>query len=70
MGTSCLEGLAVQAYVDGLQGLLGTVIKEGYKLEDKCLRNEIMILINYLLSLPQAVPLFLTPHEHPHNKRT
>ena len=31
---------------------------------------EIMILINYLLSLPQAVPLFLTPHEHPHNKRT
>ena len=29
-----------------------------------------MILINYLLSLPQAVPLFLTPHEHPHNKRT
>ena len=69
VGGGCLEGLARQEYVDGLQGLLVTVVKEGYKLEDKCLRNEIVILVNYLLSLPEAVPLFLTTHEHPQTKR-
>lgn len=62
VGGSCLEGLARQEYADGLQSLLSTVVKEGYKLEDKCLRNEIVILVNYLLSLPQAVPLFLNSH--------
>lgn len=32
-------------------------------MEDKCLRNEIIILVNYLLSLPECIPLFLTRRE-------
>lgn len=33
-------------------------MKTGYKLEDKGLRNEILILINYLMSDPQALVFF------------
>lgn len=51
--------LASQEYVTALRGMLIRVINEGYKLEDKCLRNELVILVNYLLALPEAVPLFL-----------
>ena len=42
-----------------IQKLFVSVIKQGYKLDDKCLRNQILILINYLLSLPNVVDLFL-----------
>jgi cilia- and flagella-associated protein 69 len=59
VGVECLVALGSQEYVSGLQRLLVRVVKEGYKLEDKCLRNEIVILINYLLSLPECIPLFL-----------
>lgn len=62
VGVECLVALSSQEYITGIQRLLVKVVKEGYKLEDKCLRNEIVILINYLLSIPEAVPLFLTRH--------
>lgn len=39
VGVWCLLALSNQAYITGLQNLLIRVIKEGYKLEDKCLRN-------------------------------
>ena len=32
-------------------------------MEDKCLRNEILILLNYLLSLPESINLFLARKE-------
>ena len=63
MGVECLVALGNQEYVTGLQKLLVRVVKEGYKLEDKCLRNEIIILVNYLLSLPECITLFLTRQE-------
>lgn len=63
VGVECLAALNNQIYVTGLQKLLMRVIKDGYKLEDKCLRNEIVILINYLLSIPEMIPLFLTKLE-------
>ena len=31
---------------------------KGYKLDDKCLRNELLILINYLMADPNALPFF------------
>jgi len=33
-------------------------MKEGYKLEDKCLRNELLILINYLMNDEKALHFF------------
>lgn len=60
VGVECLGALNNQIYITGVQKLLVRVIKEGYKLEDKCLRNEIVIFINYLLSIPETIPLFLT----------
>lgn len=35
------------------------VLKEGYKLDDKCLRNEICILINYVVSSLASHKFFL-----------
>jgi hypothetical protein len=35
------------------------VIKEGYKLDDKCLRNEICILINYVVTSLSSHKFFL-----------
>ena len=33
-------------------------MKNGYKLDDKCLRNELLILINYLMADHKALPFF------------
>lgn len=33
-------------------------MKNGYKLEDKCLRNELLILINYLMTNNNALYFF------------
>jgi hypothetical protein len=38
-----------QAVVTGLRKPFENVIQKGYKLDDKCLRNELAILINYLV---------------------
>ena len=39
VGVECLVALSNQEYICGLQKLLVRVLQEGYKLEDKCLRN-------------------------------
>ena len=39
VGVECLIALNNQEYVTGLQKLLVKVVGQGYKLEDKCLRN-------------------------------
>ena len=59
IGAECLVVLAKQEYIWGIQTLFSTIVSNGYKLDDKCLRNELLILINYLLSLPEAVGYFL-----------
>lgn len=48
---------AVGVFVDRevvfeLKNLFKTIMAEGYKLEDKCLRNELLILVNYMLAIP------------------
>lgn len=35
------------------------MLKEGYKLDDKCLRNEICILINYVATSMESHKFFL-----------
>lgn len=40
---------AVEDIISGLKKLFENIMKQGYKLEDKCLRNEILILLNYLM---------------------
>ena len=36
-----------------------TVLIQGYKLDDKCLRNELCILINYIVTCEESHPFFL-----------
>tara|TARA_B110000285_G_C15118701_1_gene615734 strand:+ start:692 stop:862 length:171 start_codon:yes stop_codon:yes gene_type:complete len=38
-----------QSVVIALRKPFENVIKKGYKLDDKCLRNELAILINYVI---------------------
>ena len=41
------------------------VLKHGYKLDDKCLRNEIQIMINYIATSTKSHKFFLeSEHEH------
>lgn len=40
--------------VVGLRGPFENLIKKGYKYEDKCLRNELAILINYVVIEKQS----------------
>lgn len=35
------------------------IMKKGYKLEDKCLRNEMLILINYIFTFPEMIPFMI-----------
>ncbi len=42
------------------------VLKEGYKLDDKCLRNELCILINYVVTC-KASHLFFLERETPND---
>jgi len=35
------------------------VLRRGYKKDDKCLRNEICVLINYVVSCPESHQYFL-----------
>jgi hypothetical protein len=60
VGVETLNELTTQDYIYSIRDIFTKIIKEGYKLEDKCLRNEILILINYILSLPSSIDLFLS----------
>lgn len=63
VGVECLTGLLNEEYIYLLKDVFVKVIKEGYKLDDKCLRNQLLILINYLIGLEDAVHLFLARKE-------
>jgi hypothetical protein len=45
--------------VFGLRTLFERVLEEGYKLDDKCLRNELCILINYIATCSDSHKYFL-----------
>jgi hypothetical protein len=59
VGVECMNALANQDYVWAIKNLFEKVVNEGYKLDDKCLRNELLILINYMLSLSGIIDLYL-----------
>ena len=59
-GSSAIETMASEAeIVSALRRIFERVLKEGYKLDDKCLRNELCILINYVVTCPESHKFFL-----------
>lgn len=42
-----------------LRELFLDIMKKGYKLEDKCLRNEMLILINYIFTFDYMIPFMI-----------
>ena len=49
--------------VYALRAIFERVLEEGYKLDDKALRNEICILINYVAACPESHWFFLDKEE-------
>jgi len=59
-GRPAIESLANNAEVlMALHEPFERIIRDGYKLDDKCLRNEICVLMNYVVSCPQSHKLYL-----------
>ena len=67
VGSSAIETMASnQEVVLALRQPFERVLREGYKLDDKCLRNEICILINYVVTSLASHKFFLereTPND-------
>ena len=59
VGTISIKLFAVEDIITGLKRLFENIMKQGYKLEDKCLRNEIVILVNYLMRDDRALLYFI-----------
>ena len=59
IGRKAIEGIASEDIVFALRELFLDIMKRGYKLEDKCLRNELLILINYILTHPDMIPFLV-----------
>lgn len=58
VGTEALQSFANEEVINEIKSLFESIMKTGYKLEDKGLRNEILILINYLMSDKDALHFF------------
>lgn len=58
VGVMSIKLFAVEDIIAGLKKLFENIMKHGYKLEDKCLRNEILILLNYLMRDEKALQYF------------
>ncbi len=57
VGVSAIQSFVQEDIIAQLKILFEAVMK-GYKLDDKCLRNELLILINYLMADEKALPFF------------
>ena len=53
-----------------LRKVFERVLKEGYKLDDKCLRNELTILINYIVTCPESHRYFIERETTDDNEET
>jgi hypothetical protein len=62
-----IETLAREELIISLRWTLSKIIKEGYKLGDKKLRNELFILICYIVQTPKTHPYFLSREENDEN---
>ena len=58
VGIQAINLFAAEDIIYSLKKLFENIMKNGYKLEDKCLRNELLILINYLMSDEKALYFF------------
>jgi hypothetical protein len=58
VGVSAIKLFATEDIISQLKRVFENIMKNGYKLEDKCLRNELLILINYLMSDDKALYFF------------
>jgi hypothetical protein len=59
-GKEVVDAMALEEIAIGLKKVFVKVIQSGYKMEDKWLRNELCILINYTLNSPLSHKFFLT----------
>lgn len=59
VGISSIKLFAVEDIISSLKKLFENIMKLGYKLEDKCLRNEILILLNYMMRDEKALQYFV-----------
>jgi hypothetical protein len=59
LGREAVENIATEDIVFALRELFLDIMKKGYKLEDKCLRNEMLILINYIFTFPEMIPFMI-----------
>ena len=59
-GKEAIRQLAIHPeVVPSLKAPFEMVLRRGYKKDDKCLRNEICVLINYVVSCPESHQYFL-----------
>ena len=59
-GKEDIDSMALEEIAIGLKKVFEKVILNGYKMEDKWLRNELCILINYTLNSPLSHKFFLS----------
>lgn len=59
-GKEVVDAMALEEIAIGLKKIFEKSISEGYKLDDKWLRNELCILINYALNSPLSHQFFLS----------
>jgi len=58
VGISSIKLFATEDIISQLKKVFENIMKNGYKLEDKCLRNELLILINYLMGDEKTLYFF------------
>lgn len=59
-GVGALADFAQEDIILNIKVFLENIMKNGYRLEDKCLRNEVLILVNYLSRDLEALTHFHT----------
>jgi len=45
--------------VPSLKQIFQVILEKGYKLDDKCLRNEVCVVLNYVVQQSESHPFFL-----------
>ena len=71
VGNEAVQTMATEGeIVLALRRIFERVLKEGYKLDDKCLRNELAILINYVVTCPDSHRYFTEKETTDDNEET
>ena len=60
MGQDAVRELARHPQVvPSLKAIFQVILEKGYKLDDKCLRNEVCVVLNYVVQEPESHQFFL-----------